>query len=212
MDWFRFPVRRRGFNGSAEKVMTGHDHGTITLNIAEADDAYARMHAPCDAGAFTGLCWVIFRHEIGHYYWERLVQGTNSLEPYRELFGTSRRDYNEDPQPVLPIPERRRTGPENFISAYATAHPWEDWADHGRIFLHIQDPWRWPNDFGLAKKQIPLTVQNGHSETCPSSTPTAFDEAIAAWVRTWQWRRIEAASAAAWAINASVSVCSPAAR
>ena len=176
---FRFLSDALDSNGSAAKVMTGHDHGTITLNIAEADDTTREhtrhaMHEP-----YRTLLGH-FRHEIGHYYWERLAQGTNFLEPYRELFGNEQADYTEA------LNRYYQSGApanwhENCISAYATAHPWEDWAETWAHFLHIQDTLEVASDFGLAKIQIPLTAKDENSTSRPSSKPTTFDEAIAAW-------------------------------
>ena len=34
-----------------------------------------------------------FRHEVGHYYWDRLVRDSGWLQPFRELFGDERADY-----------------------------------------------------------------------------------------------------------------------
>lgn len=35
---------------------------------------------------------------------------------------------------------RRRTWQMRFVSAYASAHPWEDWAESWAHYLHIVDP------------------------------------------------------------------------
>ena len=176
---FRFLSDAVDANGSASKVMTGHDHGTITLNIAEADDATRERTRHAMREPYRTLLGH-FRHEIGHYYWERLVKGTNFLEPYRELFGNEQSDYTEA------LNRYYQSGapanwPDNFISAYASAHPWEDWAESWAHFLHIQDTLEVTNDFGLANRQIPLTTQDEHSKSGRSSKAATFDEAIAAW-------------------------------
>jgi hypothetical protein len=36
-----------------------------------------------------------FRHELGHYYWERLIHDARRHEAFRELFGDERADYSE---------------------------------------------------------------------------------------------------------------------
>ena len=36
-----------------------------------------------------------FRHEVGHYYWDRLVRDSQWIDGFRELFGDEREDYNE---------------------------------------------------------------------------------------------------------------------
>ena len=73
-----------------------------------------------------------FRHEVGHYYWDRLIDKTPFLKECRELFGDDRADYAEA------LKKHYAQGPppdwmETHISAYATTHPWEDWAESGPI-------------------------------------------------------------------------------
>jgi hypothetical protein len=116
-------------------VMTGHDSGVITLNIAEADDARreqmrAHLHEP-----YRTLLGH-FRHEIGHYYWDRLIDGTAWVEPFRELFGDETHDYAQALAAHYAAP--RADWPESFVSAYASAHPWEDWAECWAHYMHIQ--------------------------------------------------------------------------
>ena len=35
-----------------------------------------------------------FRHEAGHYYFDRLVKNSGALEAFRALFGDERKDYS----------------------------------------------------------------------------------------------------------------------
>lgn len=119
------------------EVMTGHANGLITINLAEADDA-VREQARQDMAEPYRTILGHFRHEIGHYYWERLVQGTSCLDPFRALFGDERRDYGES------LESHHRDGPpagwqRDFISAYASAHPWEDFAESWAHYMHIVD-------------------------------------------------------------------------
>jgi hypothetical protein len=79
-----------------------------------------------------------FRHEVGHYYWDRLIDNTPYLDECRALFGDDRKDYGEA------LNEHYKNGaPEDWsdhhISAYATMHPWEDWAETWAHYLHIID-------------------------------------------------------------------------
>ncbi len=119
-----------------QRVMTGHDDGVITLNIAEADDAQrermrTQMHEP-----YRSLVGH-FRHESGHYYWDRLVRGTDWVDEYRALFGDERADYEQAlaQHYAKPVPDWRLT----YISAYASSHPWEDWAECWAHYLHMID-------------------------------------------------------------------------
>ena len=119
------------------RVMTGHANGLITLNVEEADDskrelAKQQLHEP-----YRTLLGH-FRHEVGHYYWDRLVWDTRWLEPCRELFGDERASYadalrrNYEQGPPADWPNRH-------VSAYASSHPWEDWAETWAHYMHIVD-------------------------------------------------------------------------
>ena len=55
-----------------QQVMTGHGDGLITINVAEADDAEREKHRQDMDEPYRTLLGH-FRHEIGHYYWDRLV-------------------------------------------------------------------------------------------------------------------------------------------
>jgi hypothetical protein len=130
------------------QVMTGHASGVITVNAEEADDARREqirhaMHEP-----YRTLLGH-FRHEIGHYYWDRLIWGTKWLQPYRELFGDERasyaealkRNYEQGPPPDWPL---------SYVSSYATMHPWEDWAETWAHYMHIMDTVETALSFGLS--------------------------------------------------------------
>ena len=118
-------------------VPTGHLNGVITINIAEADDAERetrrlQLHEP-----YRTLLGH-FRHEIGHYYWDRLIQGTDRIHGFRQLFGDERQDYGQM------LESYHQQGPRvdwanTLVSAYASAHPWEDWAETWAHYLHMTD-------------------------------------------------------------------------
>jgi hypothetical protein len=151
---FRFLSDKINADGSISKVMTGHEQGVITLNIAEADDSTREKVRNAMKEPYRTLLGH-FRHEVGHYYWDRLVGGTAFLESYRQIFGDERSDYNQ-----ALVNYYKSGAPANWqekhISAYSTAHPWEDWAETWAHFLHMQDVLETANDFGLVGKQILL--------------------------------------------------------
>jgi len=134
---FRFLSDVANPTGVPSIVMTGHDQGIITLNIAEADDARSETIRHAMKEPHRTLLGH-FRHEIGHYYWGPLVGETKFLQPYRELFGSEQNDYTQA------LTQYYNSGaPPNWrercISAYATAHPWEDWAETWAHFMHMRD-------------------------------------------------------------------------
>jgi hypothetical protein len=135
-------------NGGDKPVLTGHDSGVITLNIAEADDAQrearrTQLHEP-----YRTLLGH-FRHEIGHYYWDRLIADTPRLDAFRAMFGNEELDYAEA------LAAHYASGApagwqEQYISAYATMHPWEDWAETWAHYLHVVDALDTAAHWGLA--------------------------------------------------------------
>jgi hypothetical protein len=135
----------------ASEVMTGHDKGLITLALKEADDA-TREKVRGEMGEPYRTLLGHFRHEIGHYFWDRLVATQAGwLEAFRALFGDDRQDYDEA------LKKHYDEGPppnwqENFISMYATTHPWEDFAETWAHYLHIVDTLETAGAFGLKVK------------------------------------------------------------
>ena len=133
-----------------EKVLTGHDEGVITLNIAEADDVrreQMRVHLHESYRTLLGH----FRHEIGHYYWDRLIEGSQWQAQFRELFGDERADYAEALQKhyATPVADWQT----RFVSVYASSHPWEDWAECWAHYMHIQDGLETASAWGLRLDQ-----------------------------------------------------------
>ena len=166
-------------DGTVSRVMTGHDNGLITLNIAEADDS-VREKIRLAMGEPLRTLLGHFRHEIGHYYWDRLVRGTKFVEPCRALFGNEQANYEEALQQYY-ANGAPANWQENFISAYATAHPWEDWAESWAHFMHIQDALEVANDFGLVGKSIRLDPNRAGRKPWLSSEQLTFEGIIGAW-------------------------------
>ena len=135
-------------DGDARRVLTGHDNGLITLNIAEADDVHREKERTQQNEPYRTLLGH-FRHEIGHYFWDRLIQNGPNTDAFRAIFGDERAGYREALQ------RHYRDGPppqweRNFISAYATAHPWEDWAESWAHYLHMVDALETAGAAGMA--------------------------------------------------------------
>jgi hypothetical protein len=134
-------------NGDSQRVLTGHDNGLITINIAEADDVEREKQRQRQHEPYRTLLGH-FRHEIGHYYWDLLIRDSDQLRKFRTLFGDERADYGQA------LKRHYRDGPpadwaERYISTYATSHPWEDWAESWAHFLHMADALETANETGL---------------------------------------------------------------
>ncbi len=132
---------------SPRKVMTGHDEGLITIALAEADAAEREQRRTLMGEPYRALLGHM-RHEIGHHYWDILVRDAGKLDACRAVFGDDSLDYDQALQAHYAdgAPADWR---ENYISAYATTHPWEDFAETWAHYLHIVDTLETGSAFGL---------------------------------------------------------------
>lgn len=141
-------------------VTTGHAAGLITINLNEADhSARIEMREKMQEQYRTLLGH--FRHESGHYYWDRLIAKSDKLDEFRKLFGDERLDY------VQSMNSYYENGPASnwqnvWISAYASMHPWEDWAETWAHYLHMIDTLETANDFdfSIAGNKIANPIPN----------------------------------------------------
>jgi len=154
------------------KVMTSHGSGLITLNVEEADDAYREkirheLHEP-----YRTLLGH-FRHELGHYFWDRLVAGTLWQGKFRDLFGDEQQNY------AAALQRNYEQGPppgwaDRHISSYASVHPWEDWAECWAHYLHVVDSLDTALGFGLRGEDVeaavePFTVNDLYDPEAPDA-------------------------------------------
>ncbi len=148
------PPRRRWWQWKAppappvERVMTGHASGLITINVAEADPAFREDVRESMSERYRTLLGH-FRHEVGHYIWDRLAEVPEFLDAFRERFGDERDNYS------AALQRHYRDGApanwhETFISTYASTHPWEDWAETFAHYLHIVDTLETAHNYGLS--------------------------------------------------------------
>lgn len=120
-------------------VLTGHLSGTITLNVAEADDDERARRRLALFEPYRTLLGHL-RHESGHFFWDALVRDTAWLQPFRALFGDERADYAQALQAHYARGPHELAGwQQQYVSAYAAAHPWEDWAETWAHYLHVMD-------------------------------------------------------------------------
>lgn len=142
-----FDFKSDDYLPEGQRVLTGHASGLITMNIAEADDVEREM-AKKDMDEVYRTVLGHFRHEIGHYYWDLLIADSEFIEEFRKLYGDERSSYQESLEKYYkygaPIDWSK-----NFISAYATMHPWESWAETWAHYMHITDTLETAYSFGL---------------------------------------------------------------
>lgn len=162
------------------RVLTGHAEGLITLNIAEADDAERERRRNALREPYRTLLGH-FRHESGHYYWDRLIRDSKWLDGFRKLFGDEREDY------AAALKRHYEQGPrpdwqQQFVSAYASVHPWEDWAESWAHYLHMTDALETAADAGLSLR--PKRPGQPKLKSAPDphdDNPEPFDKLINSW-------------------------------
>jgi len=164
-----------------DRVTTGHEDGLITVDLAEADDAH-RERVRNELGEAYRTVLGHFRHEVGHYYWMVLVRNRNRMEEFRALFGDERADYRQAMTNHYGG-EHPLGWEDRFVSAYATMHPWEDWAETFAHYLHIRDSLQTAAANGL-KVVAPdgTNVQPGLDEAHDEAHDEPFVEVVTEWI------------------------------
>lgn len=136
-------------NPASNSVVTGHDRGVITVSVEEADDAQRERMREAMGESYRTLLGHL-RHEVGHWFWDVLVNSDmQRLAEFRSGFGDERQDYG------AALQRHYDNGapadwPSRFVSAYASAHPWEDWAETWAHYLHMVDTLETARAFGLS--------------------------------------------------------------
>ncbi|EIK95032.1 hypothetical protein PMM47T1_18805 [Pseudomonas sp. M47T1] len=171
-----------GIDLEGNAPMTGHANGLITLDIKEADDAHREKVRVMMREPYRTLLGH-FRHEVGHYYWDRLVADSHWLGEFRHLFGDETQSYADALQrhydQGAPLDWQQR-----YVSAYATMHPWEDWAETWAHYLHMMDAVDTALGFGMSARDMDLDYQ-------PFPLDTLYDPqhssgpAFLAFVNNW---------------------------
>lgn len=129
------------------RVLTGHEEGLITINIEEADDVIREQSRKNMSEPYRTLLGH-FRHETGHYYWDSLISRSGRLNEYRQLFGDESIDYNSALQNYYQF-GAAKNWLQKHITPYASAHPWEDWAETWAHYMHMMDTLETAWSFGL---------------------------------------------------------------
>jgi hypothetical protein len=147
------PALRFEFIGDIEgqpPPPTGYLNGVITVNIAEADDAERERRRVNLREPYRTLLGHV-RHEVAHFYWDRLIANSSWIPGFRKLFGDETVDY------AAALQQYYKQGPPpdwqtRHVSAYVSAHPWEDWAETGANYFHIVDMVETAGSFGMTLK------------------------------------------------------------
>ena len=162
-------------------VTTGHADGVITIDLAESDDA-RREARRAQLGEPYRTMLGHLRHELGHYTQPLLIVGDEAWTACRRLFEDDRVDYGA-------AVERHYTeGPpadwqDRYVSAYATMHPWEDWAETFAHYLHITDTLDTAGEFGVVVEGPRAVVADDSLAAVPPADPGEHD--FATILKSW---------------------------
>jgi hypothetical protein len=161
-----------------ESILTGHNNGLIQINIAEADDAERERRRALMGEPFRTLIGH-FRHEIGHFYWDLLVKDRDGIAAFSTVFGDPSQDYD------IALQNHYTNGAppdwqQDYISAYASSHPWEDFAETWAHCFHMIDGLETARAYGIFPADLPAGAIPA-TEVDPYEA-TSIDQIIAAWV------------------------------
>ena len=161
-----------------ENVPTGHANGVITVNLAEADPA-ERVRRKVELGEPYRTLLGHFRHEIGHYYWDELIAGSPRLETFRALFGDERASYD------AALHRHYQGAPagwqDRYVSAYATMHPWEDWAETWAHYLHMTDTLETAAACGISLSPVRADEPTLERVPDPLERAVSFERMLSSW-------------------------------
>ena len=170
-----------------EPVMTGHADGVVTIDLAEMDDPHReQVRVQLEEPYRTMLGHL--RHETGHHYWSVLVEGTPALDRCRELFGDDTLDYQAaiDRHYAEGAPPGWR---DRYVSAYATMHPYEDWAETWAHYLHLRDTIQTAAEHGIVVEGPTATVLTAPADiasdplaTIPTDRADSIEELVGTWL------------------------------
>jgi hypothetical protein len=164
-------------------VITGHESGVITIDLAEGHDPHREAMRVQLAEPYRTLLGHL-RHEIGHWYWDVLIDNTPFLDRFRDLFGEEQVDYAKSLEAHYSKPGDK-TWTKTHVSQYAAAHPWEDWAETFAHYLHIRDTMQTARAWGMRIDGPDLELNLGWDaqlDVDPTDEPETFGDLARAWV------------------------------
>jgi hypothetical protein len=163
-------------------VTTGHADGVITLDLDETDPAH-REQMRVRLGEPYRTVLGHLRHEVAHYYQPILLTPGSAAEARcRELFGDERESYQEamDRYYESGAPAGWE---QSFVSAYATMHPWEDWAETFAHYLHVRDTLQTAAAYGVRIDGPSIaSTDSAPLRSSPPTTPTDTHTMLQAWI------------------------------
>ena len=122
------------------KVLTGHLNGVITIDVSEADDVERERQRKAVHEPYRTIVGHI-RHEVGHYYWERLIGASTQVETFRSCSAMNARTTQRPFRPTTTrghppigrtpssaltrVPIRGKTGLKPGPTIFTWLMPWK---------------------------------------------------------------------------------------
>lgn len=162
-----------------ERVIIGYQEGTITLDLAESHDAH-REQVRMSLGEPYRTVLGHLRHEIGHFYWWLLIEGTELHDRFGRLFGDETVDYQDSlNQHYGTESDGGQDWRHDHVSAYAASHPWEDWAETFAHYLHIRSGLETAAEYGLTAGEPSAEAAKSIDV---SDQPTSVQQLVREWL------------------------------
>jgi hypothetical protein len=164
-----------------DKAMTGHSNGVITLDLREADGVERERRRHLLDEPYRTLLGHL-RHESGHFFWQLIIAERNKTDEFRKMFGDEQADYQAALQTHYDQGAPADWS-EHFVSAYASAHPWEDWAETWAHYLHLVAA----VDTALAEKMVPEPARKkpgffGRKRSFDPYREMSFEQLLQTWL------------------------------
>jgi hypothetical protein len=165
-----FPALQFDF---VDNALTGHLNGLITINFNEANPVERERQRQQFGEPHRTLVGHM-RHESGHYFWMRLIEQSDRLERFRALFGDERQDY------AAALARHQEAGAptdwhKRHVSAYASSHPWEDWAETWAHYLHMVEALDTAHSMGVRVAGTPKGPFDAYAKA-------TFTELVGRWL------------------------------
>jgi hypothetical protein len=150
---FDFPA-----SGNGEKVMTGHDNGVITIALEEADDV-ARERTRASLGELYRTLLGHFRHEVGHYYWDRLVRDGGETTAFA-LCSAMKRSITAKLCNAITTRALRQAGSRISSAPMPRCIRGRIGPRPGRITCTSSTRWRWRGPSASGSSRASITIPN----------------------------------------------------
>ena len=129
----------------------------------------------------TGRCWATSATRSAITTGTGSSAATGWQPRFRTLFGDETADY------AAAVSRHYENGPASdwpgrFVSAYASMHPWEDWAETWAHYLHMTDTLDTARAYGLSIRPTPVDADSRPRIAARRIDLHSFEDLMSGWV------------------------------